>query len=176
MSEFEALGLSGLFARAVKRFEDERGFFQELVRTSALDLILPRMVQDNLSYSTGDVVRGMHLQENQWQVLTILKGSILDITIDVSKDSPTFMRTCSIELSESNLNQLIIPPNVAHGFCTLSNEVLLMYKSSLFYGETPQYGVAWYSEEIADFWPKKNWTVSKRDSSFPTLDKFLSQY
>jgi dTDP-4-dehydrorhamnose 3,5-epimerase len=133
------------------------------------------MVQDNLSYSTGDVVRGMHLQENQWQVLTVLKGSILDITIDVSKDSQTFMHTCSTELSESNLNQLIIPPNVAHGFCTLSKEVLLMYKSSMFYGESPQYGIAWHSEEIVDFWPEKNWTISKRDSSFPTLGKFLNQ-
>jgi dTDP-4-dehydrorhamnose 3,5-epimerase len=173
MSEFKPLELSGLFFRAAPRFRDDRGFFQELIRNSYIESFLPLMVQDNLSFSAGDVLRGMHFQENQWQILTILKGSILDITIDVSKNSPTFMRTCNLELSAEGTNQLIIPPNVAHGFCTLSDEVLLNYKSTRYYGETPQFGIAWNSEELVDMWPHKNWTISKRDNSFQTLQEYL---
>lgn len=173
MSEFQSLELSGLFFRSVSRLRDERGFFQEVMRNSYVENFLPLMVQDNLSFSAGDVLRGMHFQENQWQILTVLKGSILDITIDISKSSPSFMRTCNLELSAEGINQLIIPPNVAHGFCTLSDEVLLNYKSTKYYGETPQFGIAWNSVEIIDLWPRKNWTISKRDMSFQTIQEYF---
>ena len=175
MSEFTPLELSGLCARAVPKFEDERGYFQELSRNSTFSSICPLMIQDNISYSTGNVIRGMHFQENQWQILTVLKGSILDVTIDIFPESVTFLRSCSIELGESGINQLILPPNVAHGFCTLSDEVILLYKSSKYYGESPQHGVAWDSEQIVELWPKKNWVISPRDRTFPSLNEFQKE-
>lgn len=175
MSEFIPLELSGLYARSVPKFEDERGYFQELSRHSALISICPVMIQDNISYSTGNVLRGMHFQENQWQILTVLKGSILDVTIDISPESDTYLKSCAVELGESGIDQLILPPNLAHGFCTLSDEVILLYKSSKYYGETPQHGVAWDSEQIVELWPKNNWVISPRDLTFPTLNEFQNE-
>jgi dTDP-4-dehydrorhamnose 3,5-epimerase len=70
-------------------------------------------------------------------------------------------------------NQLLVPPKVAHGFCVLSEGAILHYKSSVFYGQTPQYGVAWDSSELQDLWPNRNWVISERDLNFPTITSFI---
>lgn len=137
------------------------------------DSSLPQLVQHNLSYSKGYVLRGMHFQDKQWQVLTVLKGRILDITIDISPVSQTFLTVESNVLSNTERNQLIIPPNVAHGFCALEDETLLLYQSSVYYGDTEQHGVSWKSEQIFDLWPIKDWVISDRDKSLPSLSEFL---
>lgn len=153
---------------------DNRGHFEEIYRVSDFGSDIPQFVQDNMSYSKSGVLRGMHFQDHQWQILTVLKGAILDVTVDINPSSPSFLKTNVVEMFFDSDNQLLIPPGVAHGFCVISNEALLHYKSSIFYGESKQYGISWDSKEIREFWPKGSWELSVRDSSFPQLSEFLN--
>lgn len=175
MGNFSPLAISQLSVREVPRINDTRGFFQEIYREVDFSAFSPHAVQDNLSYSKGSVLRGMHFQDEQWQILTVLRGSILDITIDISKSSETFLETQKLVMTETGLNQLIIPPKVAHGFCVLSDEVHLLYKSSRYYGDTNQHGISWKSEQIIDLWPDNDWVMSERDLGLPNLNEFLAQ-
>jgi dTDP-4-dehydrorhamnose 3,5-epimerase len=174
MESFIQLGIMNLFVRSLPKFYDRRGFFQELHRENITNTFIPETVQDNLSFSKGPVLRGVHFQDNQWQILTVLSGSIVDVTIDIQRTSETFLKSERLELSDEGPNQLIIPPGVAHGFCTLSDEVLLLYKSSKYYGETREFGISWKSEQIFNLWPDKSWLMSERDLNFPTLNEFLA--
>lgn len=153
---------------------DSRGYFEEICRSTDFDSDVPLLIQDNLSFSRIDVLRGMHFQVNQWQILTVLKGSIRDVTFDLNPNSRTFMQRQKIDMQYDKNNQLLIPPGVAHGFCVTSDEALLHYRSSIYYGDSLQFGVAWNSEELKSFWPDREWIVSSRDSSFPTISDFLT--
>ena len=153
---------------------DRRGHFEEIYRATDFKDKVPAFVQDNLSYSKGSVLRGMHIQVSQWQLVTVLFGSICDVTFDLNPNSPTFGQAYSIEMRHDSDNQLLIPPGVSHGFCVLSKEVILHYKSTVYYGNTLQYGVAWDSEELKNIWPKGDWVLSDRDLEFPTIGQFLS--
>lgn len=152
---------------------DNRGHFGEIFREKDFGEGVPRFVQDNLSISRHNVLRGMHLQADQWQLVTVLEGTILDLTVDLNRKSSTYEKINLIEMKSDLNNQLLIPPGVAHGFCVLSESAILHYKSSVFYGETPQYGVAWDSSQIQDFWPNSKWIISKRDLNFPTIASFI---
>jgi dTDP-4-dehydrorhamnose 3,5-epimerase len=154
-------------------YPDNRGYFGEIYRESDFGSEVPCFVQDNQSFSERNVLRGMHLQASQWQLLTVLKGSIRDLTVDLGSSSPTFGMINLLEMKHDSNNQLLIPPGVAHGFCVLSESAILHYKSSVYYGETPQYGVAWNSTELKEFWPGNEWIISERDSGFPTIGDFL---
>ena len=153
---------------------DSRGHFEEIFRVNDFGSELPQFIQDNLSYSKNGVLRGMHFQDNQWQILTVIRGSILDVTIDVNPASPSFLKTHVVEMHFDSDNQLLIPPGVAHGFCVISDEAILHYKSSMFYGESKQHGISWDSEELKEFWPKRSWELSERDSNFHQLREFLN--
>jgi dTDP-4-dehydrorhamnose 3,5-epimerase len=152
---------------------DERGHFEEIYRATDFGDEVPEFVQDNLSFSKASVLRGMHLQVSQWQLVTVLSGSIQDVTFDLNPNSPTFRQAHSIEMRHNLNNQLLIPPGVSHGFCVLSKEVILQYKSNVYYGNTLQYGVAWDSQELKNILPEGDWILSGRDLEFPTIDQFL---
>lgn len=170
MPDYVETGISRQIVATRTIYPDPRGHFAEIFRNSDFEIELPNFIQDNVSYSTQNVLRGMHFQEDQWQVLTVLFGSILDITIDIDETSPTFLSTNVVEMNIDSKNQLIIPPGVAHGFCVTSNEVVLHYKSSKYYGETKQFGIAWNSEQLKNLWPQKQWILSERDLNFPHLN------
>jgi dTDP-4-dehydrorhamnose 3,5-epimerase len=170
MTEFEEIrGLSRAWVRKVPRFNDHRGYFSEEFRKSSAPKVTPEFVQDSLSYSTKNVLRGMHLQTNQWQLVTIVKGELIDVLIDLVESSPTYLESVSLNLSDLGKNQLLLGPGIAHGYGVLSDHVILHYKSSVYYGDTPQFGVNWISKELNSYWPKRNWVVSDRDSNFPII-------
>jgi dTDP-4-dehydrorhamnose 3,5-epimerase len=152
---------------------DKRGHFEEIYRASDFGDEVPEFVQDNLSFSIGAVLRGMHLQVSQWQLVTILSGSIRDVTLDLNRGSRTFMKSHSVEMRHDSNNQLLIPPGVAHGFALTSNQALLHYKSTVYYGDSLQFGISWESPELAECWPGGNWVVSDRDCDFPSVSDFL---
>jgi len=152
---------------------DKRGHFEEIYRATDFGDEVPDFIQDNLSYSKGLVLRGMHLQVSQWQLVTVLSGSIRDVTLDLNRGSRTFMRSHSVEMRHDSNNQLLIPPGVAHGFALTSDQALLHYKSTVYYGQSLQFGVSWESPELAECWPVGNWVVSDRDCGFPRLSDFL---
>jgi dTDP-4-dehydrorhamnose 3,5-epimerase len=176
MDEFkEIVGISRAWIRKVTRFSDNRGYFAEEYRKSNAPEKVPDFVQDSLSFSRKSVLRGMHLQNDQWQLVTLVKGQLTDVLIDLSEESPTYLQSVSIELSEFGNNQLLLRPGIAHGYGVLSEEALIHYKSSVYYGDTEQFGVHWKSKELVGHWPKVDWEISRRDSSFATLAEVISE-
>ena len=158
--------LQGVWARKCQVHFDGRGHFLEELRKTSLPLEVPDFVQDSVSFSKKNVLRGMHLQQNQWQLVTLLSGEIQDVLLNLDQESSEYKQATSIVLSWKDTNQVLISPGIAHGFAVLSEDAVIHYKSSIYYGDSPEIGVHWKSKEIISLWPDKDWTISERDSSF----------
>jgi dTDP-4-dehydrorhamnose 3,5-epimerase len=113
----------------------------------------------------------MHIQENQWQLVTLLSGAVIDILLDVRMDSLTFGKFARFNLnSESDeINQILVSPGIAHGFGVLSDDAYMLYASDRYYGETHETGVSCQTAELENAWPKNEWIESSRDKSFLQL-------
>ena len=167
MNEFEPIqGISGVWSRSNRIFPDDRGYFFESLRKSSLPEGVPDFVQDSMSFSKRNVLRGMHLQINQWQLVTLLRGQIIDVVLNLDSTTTEYRKSTSISLDWNSTNQLLIGPGIAHGYAVLSEDALIHYKSSIYYGDSPQIGVHWQSSEVISYWPVQNWIVSQRDSNF----------
>jgi len=167
-------GLTQVWARETSRHIDERGYFSEEFRLNESPVSGVNFVQDSLSYSKKNVLRGMHIQADQWQLVTLITGKIVDVLIDLSPESPTYKKSISIELSSEGLNQIFVRPGIAHGYGVISEDAVIHYKSSVYYGETPQFGLLWSSNELAHLWPEREWFVSSRDSNFPEFQELIT--
>lgn len=151
-------------------FEDERGYFFESFSQRAFQEKVCRtvFVQDNESKSRYGVLRGLHFQKppyEQAKLVRAVKGRILDVAVDIRKDSPTFGHYVSVELSAENKRQLFIPRGFAHGFVVLSEEVLFQYKCDNYY--TPDYegAIAWNDPQLNIDWriPEQEIILSEKD-------------
>lgn len=155
-------------------FEDPRGSFCESwseVRYSEAG-IPARFVQDNISKSVRDTLRGLHLQHpnGQGKLVQALVGEVFDVAVDVRVGSPHFGQWTSAVLSEKNRNQLYIPPGFAHGFCVLSDIALFAYKSSAYYDPDREITVAWNDSQIGIRWPLAEPVLSKKDTAGQALE------
>jgi dTDP-4-dehydrorhamnose 3,5-epimerase len=154
-------------------FSDERGYFLESFHTRRYrdTGIADTFVQDNHSRSLQGVLRGMHFQINnpQSQIVTVIRGRIFDVVVDLRSGSTTFGRWYGTELSDNGLRQIYMAPGFAHGFCVLSELADLHYKVSRFYDEHDEGGLIWNDQDIGIDWPIKNPIISMRDSSYPQL-------
>lgn len=166
-------GISQVWVRETTCHRDTRGYFSEEFRLSECPVPDLNFVQDSLSYSKKNVLRGMHIQAEQWQLITAVKGNLVDVLVDLSPKSPTYKRSLSIELSAEGLNQLLVGPGIAHGYGVIGDDAIIHYKSSVYYGETPQFGLLWSSKELTAHWPEKAWVVSERDSKFPVIQDLI---
>jgi dTDP-4-dehydrorhamnose 3,5-epimerase len=172
MNEFsEITELKGVWKRSYKRHKDERGYFAEIYKTTELPLGTPPFLQSSFSTSAKDVLRGMHAQVSQWQLVTVLEGEIQDVLLDVNPKSNFFGKSVSIQLSENNINQILIQPGIAHGYFVKSFRAIIHYSSTINYEDSKQIGISWRSEEIINLWPKINFIVSNRDSKFKKLNQ-----
>jgi dTDP-4-dehydrorhamnose 3,5-epimerase len=170
MNEFSQIdGISGVWSRTTQIFPDARGYFFEELRKSSLPAGVPDFVQDSISHSNRNVLRGMHLQEDQWQLITLLSGQILDVVFNLDEKSSEYKKSSSISLSWDGMNQILIRPGIAHGYAVLSESAMIHYKSSIYYGDSDQIGVHWQSNEVVHHWPDQNWQLSERDSGFQML-------
>jgi dTDP-4-dehydrorhamnose 3,5-epimerase len=165
--------LSGLLVIDPQCFRDDRGFFLEsfqVRRYRALG-ITDDFVQDNHSRSEMRVLRGLHFQvkNSQAQIVTVMRGRVFDVAVDLRRGSATFGRWYGIELSESGPRQLYMPRGFAHGFCVLSEAADLHYKVSGFYDPEDEGGVVWNDPDIAIQWPVGAPVLSSRDRSYPKL-------
>ena len=134
MSNFKEIkGISETWIRSVPRYLDHRGFFSEVFRKVSPPIQVPDFIQDSLSFSRKNVLRGMHIQINQWQLVTLVKGELVDTLIDLRLNSPTYLDSVSLNLSDLKDNQLLIGPGIAHGYGVLSDEAIIQYKSSVYY-------------------------------------------
>ena len=131
-------------------------------------------VQDNESLSTYGVVRGLHFQKPpraQAKLVRVVKGRVLDVAVDLRKDSPTYGHHVSVELSDENHRQLFIPKGFAHGFSVLSEEVVFQYKCDDYYAPETEGAVAWDDPDLAIDWqiPAEKIILSEKDRNHPRL-------
>lgn len=152
---------------------DSRGFFSELYQAEryAGAGIAARFVQDNLSRSAAGVLRGLHLQNPnpQGKLVSVLRGAVLDVAVDVRTGSPTFGRHVAIELSEGNRRQLWIPRGFAHGFIVRSDSADLFYKCDALYSAADELVLRWDDPELGIDWGCDHPILSERDRNGRTL-------
>ena len=168
--------LPGLFLIEPTVFGDARGYFFESFREDKLHTlgIHLHFVQDNESKSRYGVLRGLHYQVppfSQAKIVRVFHGSVLDIAVDIRKDSPTFGQHAAIELSAENRRQLLIPRGFAHGFVVLSPEAVFVYKCDNYYSKDHDCGIAYNDPQLAIDWriPAKDLIISEKDSKQPLL-------
>lgn len=166
--------LAGLILVEPKIFGDERGFFQERYRLDKFaELgITETLVQDNHSRSAPRVLRGLHFQTNpnQGKLVGVVRGKIWDVVVDIRKNSPTFGKYFSTELSDKNGLQLWVPFGFAHGFCVLGEEPAdVIYKVTGYYNAKTDNGFSWNDPTVKVQWPIDNPILSAKDSALPLL-------
>ena len=154
-------------------FGDERGFFLETWNQARYeDAGLPgNFVQDNLSFSSRGVLRGLHFQNPhpQGKLVHVLQGEVFDVAVDIRVGSPTFGRWVGVSLSSENKRQLWVPEGFAHGFVVTSEKALFSYKCTDFYHREAEAGVVWNDPDIGIDWPIANPTLSDKDRAAPRL-------
>lgn len=162
------LSLPGLLLIEPKRFGDSRGYFVETWNKERYEKAgIPKpFVQDNLSFSAKGVLRGLHFQAQQCQakLVTVLKGEVFDVAVDIRVGSPTFGQWEAVTLSGENGHQLYVPEGMAHGFCITRDETLFAYKCSDYYHPESEQTVLWNDPEIAISWPLDTPSLSEKDA------------
>jgi len=166
-------GISGLLVIEPQHFRDERGFFLESYQEPRYRAagIVDTFVQDNHSRSIKGMLRGLHFQVKrpQAQLVTVMRGRIFDVAVDLRRGSVTFGHWFGAELSDEGPRQFYMAPGFAHGFCVLSEFADLHYKVSRTYDHADEGGLLWNDPEIGIRWPIDNPALSKRDRSYPRL-------
>ncbi len=165
--------IPGVLIIEPKIFGDLRGFFFETFRADryAASGITGPFVQDNLSRSAYGVLRGLHLQNPraQGKLVTVMRGRVLDVAVDVRRGSPTFGQHVAVELSEENRRQFWIPRGFAHGFAVLSESADFFYKCDEVYSPADEITVRWNDPAIGIEWGVATPSLSARDAAAPLL-------
>lgn len=157
-----------------KVFNDERGFFMEAYKYSEFAAmgIPQRFVQDNYSHSKRHVLRGLHYQKDpkaQGKLVAVFRGRIFDVAVDIRRGSSTYGKCVSIELSDEGHTMVYVPRGFAHGFCVLSSEASVVYKTTEEYSPDLERGIVWNDQDIAIEWPVSSPILSPKDAALPTL-------
>jgi len=154
-------------------FRDKRGTFLETWQLKRYQKagIPAEFLQDNVSISKKGTLRGLHYQHphGQGKLVQVLSGSVFDVAVDIRLGSPTFGKSHSEPLSDSNHKQLYIPPGFAHGFCVLSDTAIFSYKCTEYYDDSAEAGVAWNDPDLKINWPIQKPLLSKKDEAFSRL-------
>ena len=163
-------GIEGVVIIEPRIFKDDRGYFYESFSQREFEEKVCRttFVQDNQSKSSYGVVRGLHFQKapyTQSKLVRCIKGTVLDVAVDIRKGSPTFGKHVAVELSEENHRQLFIPRGFAHGFAVLTPEAVFQYKCDNFYNKESEGAIAWNDPELAIDWriPAEQVLLSEKD-------------
>ncbi|TYA52214.1 dTDP-4-dehydrorhamnose 3,5-epimerase [Formosa maritima] len=171
--------LNGCFIIEPRIFNDKRGYFFESYNQSEFNKTLGlniQFIQDNESYSTKGVLRGLHYQKGEFaqaKLVRVVKGSILDVAVDIRKESPTFGKHFSLELTEENKKQIFIPKGFAHGFIVLSDIAILSYKCDNVYNKESEGGIIYNDPSLNIDWhmPHDKLIISKKDLKLATFKK-----
>ncbi|MEA2006921.1 MAG: dTDP-4-dehydrorhamnose 3,5-epimerase [Patescibacteria group bacterium] len=161
-----------------KVFEDRRGFFMETYskKLFAQNGINADFVQDNHSLSVEKgVLRGLHFQKPphaQAKLVQVTRGSVSDVIVDIRKNSPTFGKWESFELSAENKKMLFVPRGFAHSMCTLEKNTEFVYKVDGFYAPESDSGIIWNDSVLNIDWPTENPILSEKDKILPTFSDF----
>lgn len=171
-------GIPQLLVLEPRVFEDQRGYFFESFNRKEfqahnLDLVF---VQDNESRSCKGVLRGLHYQLApfaQTKLIRVVEGEIMDVAVDLRKNSPAFGKWLGMILSGKNKKQLLVPPGFAHGFAVLSEHAVVMYKCDTYYNPQAERGIIYNDPRLNIDWGLdiSRATVSEKDRSHPTFEK-----
>ncbi len=169
--------LAGVLIIEPKVFGDHRGFFLEtfqVERYRDVGINLP-FVQDNHSRSQRGVLRGLHFQRTrpQGKLVSVSRGAVYDVAVDINPDSPTCGQYVGVELSDENHRQLWVPPGYAHGFCVLSEVADFQYKCTDLYFPADEGGLLWSDPDVNIPWPLDAPQLSTKDQANPTLRQLL---
>ena len=152
-----------------KKFIDNRGFFKEVLIEKEIKKKFPFTV---ISVSKKNVIRGLHYQKknSQGKFVTVIKGKILDIAVDLRKNSKTFGEHYKIILSEKNSTSVYIPPGFAHGFASLENVNIVLYSCTQYRNKNSEHGILWSDELLNIKWKVKKPIISKKDKKNPKFE------
>jgi dTDP-4-dehydrorhamnose 3,5-epimerase len=175
--------LEGLVVLKPTVFKDNRGYFFESYNQKNINKLLGNVnfVQDNESESSRGVLRGLHFQKppyTQAKLVRCLKGSVLDVVLDLRKDSKTYGIFETISLTEENKKQLFIPKGFAHGFIVLSKSAIFSYKVDNYYNPDSESGVLWSDLDLNIDWKinKNEIIVSEKDKNLPTFNEIINPF
>jgi len=175
--------LDGLVVLKPTVFIDNRGYFMESYNQKNINKLLGNVnfVQDNESESSRGVLRGLHFQKppyTQAKLVRCLKGSVLDVALDLRKDSKTYGIFETISLTEENKKQLFIPKGFAHGFIVLSKSAILSYKVDNYYNPESESGIIWNDPDLNIDWKinKNEIIVSEKDKNLPAFNEIINPF
>jgi len=172
--------LEGFLILELETFKDDRGFFLETFQEKSYKEagIKNKFVQDNQSRSSKGVLRGMHFQVKrpQAQIVTVMRGCIFDVGVDLRQNSSTFGQWYGVELSDIGQRQVYMAPGIAHGFCVLSDLADLHYKVSRFYDSDDECGMLWNDSEVNIDWPSINPLIHQRDATYQSLSQLIESH
>jgi len=175
--------LDGLVVLKPTVFKDNRGYFMESYNQQNINKLLGNVnfVQDNESESSLGVLRGLHFQKppyTQAKLVRCLKGSVLDVVLDLRKDSKTYGIFETISLTEENKKQLFIPKGFAHGFIVLSKSAIFSYKVDNYYNPDSECGILWSDLDLNIDWKinKNEIIVSEKDKNLPTFNEIINPF
>jgi dTDP-4-dehydrorhamnose 3,5-epimerase len=173
----ETTPLAGCVVLIPRVFNDDRGYFFESFNEKTFNELTgtnTHFVQDNQSFSTKGVLRGLHLQKGehaQAKLVRVTKGEVLDVAVDLRKGSPTYGKSHAVRLSAQNNHQFFIPRGFAHGFVVLSDEAVFQYKCDNYYNKQAEGGLHYGDPELGIDWilNSDEFLVSEKDEVLPTL-------
>jgi dTDP-4-dehydrorhamnose 3,5-epimerase len=173
--------IENLLVLEPKVFEDERGYFFESFNKKKLEDIgiNDSFVQDNQSLSNKNVLRGLHFQAPpyaQGKLVRVIKGSVLDVAVDIRKESTTYGKHFSVILSEQNKKMFWIPPGFAHGFLTLEDQTIFSYKCSGDYNPSSEGSLLWNDPQLKIEWNIAQPIVSPKDQEAQSFKSFKSPF
>jgi dTDP-4-dehydrorhamnose 3,5-epimerase len=178
----ETYPIQGVKLVSLNVFNDARGyFFESFNRAKLAEIagIVDDFVQDNESCSVRDVVRGLHMQAppfDQAKLVRVLKGEVLDVIVDVRKNSPTYGRHLKFSLKADKKQILYVPSGFAHGFKTITDECVFQYKCSNYYNKSSELAIRWNDPDLNIDWASSNPLLSDKDREAPFFKDFISPF
>lgn len=158
-----------------KSYFDKRGYFKELIRENELNVRFPFKV---MSYSKKNVIRGLHLQSknSQGKYVTVIKGKVFDVVVDLRKNSKTYGKSFTSILSEKNSTSIYVPPGFAHGFCGLSKENYVIYSCTKYRNRSSEIGIMYNDIDLKIKWPLKKPIISNKDKKNLSFKEYKKKF
>lgn len=178
----ETFNIEGLVLFTPKVFKDDRGLFFESFNQKRFDEAVGKsvtFVQDNISVSKKNVVRGLHFQNPpfaQGKLVRVVKGSVIDVAVDIRKKSPTYGKYIAVELSDNNHKMLWIPEGFAHGFVALEEDTIFTYKCTNYYHPQSEDAILWNDRQLNINWRVKTPILSEKDQLSQSFSTFASPF
>jgi dTDP-4-dehydrorhamnose 3,5-epimerase len=179
--QVETIFIDGPLVITPKVFKDPRGYFMESYNKQSYSNIGIDLdyVQDNQSLSEKGILRGLHFQAppfDQGKLVRVIKGAVLDVIVDIRKNSPTYGKHYAIELTEDNFKTFWVPSGFAHGFTTLADHTIFSYKCTNYYNQASEGGLMWNDPDLGIDWGIQNPILSDKDTKNALFKDFISPF